>query len=58
MEFKEILKMYNLSQTNFAKKFNIPLRTVQNWVSGSRKPPEYLLQMFETIFKYENQSPN
>lgn len=37
----ELVKASGLSQTRFAARFMIPLRTVQNWVGGSRAMPMY-----------------
>lgn len=42
---REILRTYKLSQTDFAKRFNIPLRTVQNWCGGRAECPPYVLAM-------------
>ena len=50
--FKDLLTEYNISQSQFSREFEIPLRTVQNWVSGERKPPDYLLNLIE--FKLKN----
>ena len=36
-----------LSQRGFAAKYNIPLRTVQNWEYGKADAPEYLLDLIE-----------
>ncbi|MGN1342045.1 MAG: helix-turn-helix domain-containing protein [Bacilli bacterium] len=53
MTIKDICIKYNLSQTELSKYFNIPLRTIQNWHSGSRKPPEYIIDMIIKILEYE-----
>lgn len=50
--FKDLLAEHNISQSQFSREFEIPLRTVQNWVSGERKPPDYLLKLIE--FKLKN----
>lgn len=44
---KELLKRYNLTQSKFAREFEIPLRTVQNWCNGERTPPPYLIKLIE-----------
>lgn len=36
-----------LTQRGFAAKYNIPLRTVQNWEYGKADAPEYLLDLIE-----------
>ena len=35
------------TQSDFAARYQIPFRTVQNWESGVRKPPEYMLHLLE-----------
>ena len=50
---REICEEYNLSQTELSKRFLIPLRTVQNWHSGARKPPPYVVAMIEKILEKE-----
>lgn len=44
-----LIEAYGLSQTNFARYFNIPLRTVQDWCSGRRSCPQYLIAMAAEI---------
>ena len=41
----ELLDLFDLSQTDFARRFDIPLRSVQDWYSGRRRTPPYLLHM-------------
>lgn len=53
MTIKEICKKYSLSQTALAKRFNIPLRTVQDWHSEKRIPPEYIASMIEELLEME-----
>lgn len=50
---REICEEYGLSQTELAKRFGIPLRTVQNWHGGVRIPPPYVVGMIERILKNE-----
>lgn len=38
----EIVQHTGLSQTDFAARFAIPLRTLQGWISGSRECPPYV----------------
>ncbi len=35
------------TQSEFAARYNIPFRTIQNWETGLRKPPEYIVQLLE-----------
>ena len=45
LNFRDIRKYTGLSQRGFSAAYNIPLRTIEDWESGRRKPPEYLLQL-------------
>ena len=54
MNFKEWLKAHHLGQSEFARRFNIPLRTVQNWAGEQRNPPTYVIEMAEKILMYES----
>lgn len=47
MTIKEIRKITKLSQTAFGNLFGIPLRTIQNWESGSNVPPKYVVDLIE-----------
>nr|DAP35123.1 MAG TPA: putative transcriptional regulator [Caudoviricetes sp.] len=47
MELKEMRKLLGLSQSAFGKRYNIPVRTIQDWESGRRKAPIYVLELLE-----------
>ena len=40
-----------ITQGEFAARYNIPFRTIQNWETGSRKPPEYIIDLLERQVK-------
>lgn len=42
---KELRGLSGLSQSQFSKEFNIPIRTLQKWESGDRKPPDYIVEL-------------
>lgn len=48
---RELCSKYGYTQTEIAKRFGIPLRTVQHWAEGTRKPPQYVLDMMEEILE-------
>lgn len=39
MNIKEARQKANLTQSQMAKMFEIPLRTLQHWENGDRNPP-------------------
>lgn len=55
-EIAQICKDYGLSQTALAKRFEIPLRTVQDWHAGRRTPPNYVVLMIVEILERERQA--
>lgn len=46
-KIKEIRKMTGLSQAKFSKKYNVPVRTLQNWEAGKNSPPLYVIELLE-----------
>jgi DNA-binding transcriptional regulator YiaG len=55
MDSREILikaqKATGMTQKAFAEYFGIPVRTLQDWIAGKRKMPDYLLRLM--IYKLE-----
>ena len=47
MNILEMRKSLGYTQSEFAQRYNIPYRTIQNWESGLRKPPEYILKLLQ-----------
>jgi len=47
MDIREMRTRLGDTQSEFASRYNIPFRTVQNWETGLRKPPEYILTLLE-----------
>ena len=41
------------TQAEFARRYQIPLRTVQNWENGVRVPPEYVMNLLENRVKMD-----
>lgn len=55
MDTRELLikakNQTGMTQKAFASYFGIPLRTVEDWLGGRRKMPDYLLRLM--IYKLE-----
>ena len=51
MTIKEICEKYGYSQTGLARRFGIPLRTVQEWHGERRTPPEYVVTMIVELLE-------
>ena len=53
---KNLRASTGLSQAGFAEAYHIPKRTVQDWESGRRKPPDYVVDLL--AFKVQNDLKN
>lgn len=53
MTIREICEKYGIGQTALSRKFEIPLRTVQDWYAGKRVPPEYVIKMMVRLIETE-----
>lgn len=51
---KKLRHSIRLSQEKFAKYLEIPFRTYQNWETGHRVPPKYLVKLIE--YKIEREA--
>lgn len=49
---KTLRSEFNLTQAKLSEITGIPLRTIQNWDSGQRKPAEYVVELIR--FKLEH----
>ena len=43
----EIREYLNITKVEFSKLYHIPIRTVTDWESGKRLPPEYIVDLLE-----------
>lgn len=46
---KGIMSQYGYNIKRLSDRFEIPYRTVQNWASGQRECPEYIVKMMDEI---------
>ena len=51
MSIREMRARLGDTQSEFAVRYNIPFRTIQNWETGVRKPPEYIVDLLEQRIK-------
>ncbi len=47
MDIREMRNALGDTQSEFAVRYNIPFRTIQNWETGKRTPPEYIVSLLE-----------
>lgn len=53
MEIRELRLQTGLSQSKFAKMFDIPVSTLKDWEQERRTPPVYVINMMRTILQYK-----
>lgn len=54
MKFKDLRELSGMNKTDFAKYFNIPYRTIQNWELEINECPVYLMELMEYKLKKES----
>ena len=54
MTIKELRSKTGLSQKAFAEYLNIPQRSIENWESGARIAPSYVIELIEYRLKNED----
>jgi transcriptional regulator with XRE-family HTH domain len=47
MTIRDMRTQLGVTQSEFSKRYNIPFRTIQNWETGLRKPPEYIINLLK-----------
>lgn len=52
-EIKEMREKAGMTQKMFSDFFGIPVRTLQDWEAGLRKPPEYVVRLLPYKLKAE-----
>ena len=50
---RKIREQTGLSRKDFSIHIGIPLRTIEDWEAGRRRPPEYIPRLIEYQIKYE-----
>lgn len=49
MNSKEIRSILEISRAEFSRRYEIPLRTLEDWDTGRRTPPPWLLKLLERV---------
>ena len=49
MTIRDILAASGMTQAALCRRFEIPRRTLQNWVLGEREAPQYVLNMIAEL---------
>lgn len=48
-EFRKIVAKTGLSLSKFAERYEIPLRSVENWSGGQRTAPDYVIKLLARV---------
>lgn len=56
--FRSLLDEFRLTIRDFAERFDVPVRTVENWSRGSSGLPEYQLNLFRFALLNGFHKPN
>ena len=52
-KIRKLREQTGMSRKNFSIHIGIPLRTIEDWEAGRRRPPEYIPRLIEYQLKYE-----
>lgn len=55
MTIAENCEGYGVGQTELARRFAIPLRTVWGWYAGRRVPPAYVVTMMDELLAMDRE---
>ena len=53
---RALCEQHGLTQAGLSKRFGIPLRTIEDWSTGKRKPPDYVVAMIQRVLELEQQN--
>lgn len=51
MTSKEIREIMGISRAEFSRRYGIPIRTLEDWDSGTRKPPDWVTALLERVVR-------
>jgi putative transcriptional regulator len=54
---EEIRALLGISRAEFARKYKIPIRTLEDWDSGKSNPPAYVVELLERAVKEDIKKP-
>lgn len=56
LSIKDLRIATGLSQTQFANAYHIPVKNIQNWEQGTRKPPSYIIYLLYRCVEFDMKS--
>ena len=58
MTVREIRELLGVSRAEFSRRYNIPIRTLENWESGTREAPEWTMEILERVVREDAMENN
>lgn len=52
-KIRRLREQTGMTRKDFSMHIGIPLRTIEDWEAGRRRPPEYIPRLIEYQLKYE-----
>ena len=52
-KIRRLREQTGMTRKDFSIHIGIPLRTIEDWEAGRRRPPEYIPRLIEFQLKYE-----
>lgn len=52
-KIRRLREQIGMTRKDFSMHIGIPLRTIEDWEAGRRRPPEYIPRLIEYQLKYE-----
>ena len=52
-KIRRLREQTGMTRKDFSIHIGIPLRTIEDWEAGRRRPPEYIPRLIEYQLKYE-----
>ena len=54
MDIKELRAKTGLTQKAFSEWLNIPKRTIEDWETGKRVPPPYVVELIAFLIEHDD----
>lgn len=51
MNTKEIRAILGISRAEFSRRYEIPIRTLEDWDAGKSHPPDWVLKLLERVVR-------
>ena len=58
MDIKEMRELLHESRAAFSRRYNIPVRTLENWEAGKNKCPDYVRELLERAVREDSKKIN